>query len=158
MAEKLLLPPSEAGYGASLASAFHYANLNGGRGRRRAKFVGGTHYVSVTWVLDEWQYDYWMAFWRISTAEGVLPFLADLIVDNAAIAEYEVGAMPDSLRLSVRGESRVVQLDVEAVPVVDADFDAANLLHYGLYGDDAPDVLARLAVFANEDIPGALAP
>jgi len=149
--------PQEAGYSATGGARFHYADLDGGRGRRRRRFIGTTNRVSVTFLFDTTEYGYWEAFRRTAISEGSLPFLLDLILDTPDPVTYEVALMPDSVQMQPNGDARIVQMELEVKPLpVDTEFDLATLAAFEAGGDLYPDLLARLAVFVNEDAPAAI--
>lgn len=154
---KLALMPDEPSYSGAIGTGFYYNALGGGSGRRRRKFIGTVHTFSLTFTLSGVAYDYWWAFYGTVIAEGSLPFLIDLIVDEAEPATYQASMLPDTHQISgVAGEARVVTFEVEVVPTIrDADYDNALVLLYGQYGEEGPGFLAALEQLVNVRMPDA---
>lgn len=149
---KLVLPPSQPGYGVGLGTDTLTAALSAGPSRTRRDFIGAVAEASVSWALDDAQYDYMMSFYRVvGCAE---PWLLDMILDTYALAEYEVKFVAGSFRLSdTRGLRQIVEARLEVKPLVsDPEFDEAVLDIYELYGDDASAVFDELEKLVNESL------
>lgn len=150
---KLMLPPSETGYAATPGVTFKQAQLGGGRSRFRLDTAGSPASVTVQWNCSPFQWQYLQAFVRSAIATGALDFLCDLIFDDALPAEYQVHLLPGTFGLSgVKGLMYTARAQVELIPrVTDPIADATVIGLYDAYGEDAADVLKRLAKLVNED-------
>jgi hypothetical protein len=153
---RLELPPAQAGYAVDPQSDTIGARMGAGPARFRRDQIGGVSLVSAQWRCSRLQFEVFEAFFR-TTAPASMPFLVDLIIDYADPAEYEARLIPGSKRVSgVPGNARIVEAQLEVRPVAaDAEVDAALVMLYGLYGDDAPGILNLLHELANETMPAA---
>jgi hypothetical protein len=152
---KLLLPPSQAGYGVDFGSSSLYVELSGGPGASRRDFLGNVSRVSVSWSLPSEEADYLLSFRRAATNYESEPFLIDLCIDSADLKEYEAKFIPGTFRLTgYRGNERSYSAELEVKPTSsDADYDAALVLMYDSYGNESNLVLSLLAELVNEDLP-----
>lgn len=118
---KLLLRPSKTAYSAGISSPVAATAIEGGPPRFRADFVGTPHMVSVRFQLGPDEFDYLMAFYRTSIAQGSLPFYVDLILASHDIASYLCQIQPNTFRISgTEGLTYYVTMTLIAqVPVVD---------------------------------------
>lgn len=149
---KLALVPSQAGYSAAAPDDSVYVKLDGGLGKIRLDQVGGSATVSVTWVLDDAQYQYFTAFWRVA-GNGTSRFLIDLILGEPLLREHVALFVPGTLSLEgTTGHSYRVRAELEVEP---AEYDAALdewILESYEDGGAMSALLARLAVLVNEDL------
>ncbi|MCK4089655.1 hypothetical protein HCY66_06090 [Acinetobacter radioresistens] len=96
---KLKLNPEQNGYAVTLGDDVVRQQLNGGRGRYYIDVKRNTDTVQASWALDKAEYNKMMAFWRVYQSEPA-PFLTDLIIDNAALAEYQVNFIPQTFTVN----------------------------------------------------------
>ena len=121
--------------------------------------MNATSIVNVTWTFTRSQFEYFRAFYKGSTVSGALPFLIDLVLDEAfALTEHQANFIPKKVRTSrVRGHSYQVTADLEVKPFAYADgyYDAIVFL-YEEFGDDAAGAASlfnQLEQFVNVDLP-----
>lgn len=152
---KLLLPPSQAGYGVDYGQASLYVELSGGPGASRRDFLGNVARVSASWSLPPEEANYLLAFRRSSVNYESEPFLIDLCIDGADLREYQAKFIPGSFRLvGYRGNERSYTAELEVKPVrEDADYDAGLVLMFENYGDEGALILNLLEELVNEDLP-----
>ncbi len=156
--EKLNIPVPQEGYSIDDGQAVLMAKLNSGPSRFRLDMLGAPLVISISLMLEPYQYQYWRAFYRSTITRGSLPFLLDLVVEDQAVDEYQVQIMPGTLRTSIRGTVHIVEFQVEAKTAQDdPEEDATILMLYDLYGVEAADILNLLAKLANVDLPHGLA-
>ena len=70
----LKLTPDSSSYNLNQGSEYARTQLDGGEGRYRADKSGSAVTVPCTFTCDKLQYEYLMAFYRIVTKKGTLPF------------------------------------------------------------------------------------
>lgn len=153
---KLSLSPDQAGYTTADADdAVLRAKVSAGPARQRLDMLGAPSMVGVGFSLNRNQFQYWRSFFRTTIAEGSLPFLIDLILDQPDPVEHEARIIPGSVRLSALSGLRYsVAVTMEVKPVgQDSDFDATLVWLYEAYGDDISLTLAALAALVNEHLP-----
>lgn len=152
---KLALIPAQDGYGADDADdAVLRAKLSAGPSRTRLDMLGAPSQVTATLQLDDGEYQYWRAFFRTVIAEGALPFLMDLLLDQPSLTEHEVKLAAAPRLSGQKGLLYVVQLRLEVKPLpADNDADAALAMLYAEYGMDASVILADLEHLVNVDLP-----
>lgn len=148
---KMLLTPAYSGFSASPAADTLQAQLDGGPSRFRLNQTGAAVTVQVQWGLTRNGFNYLEAFFRL--LPGSMPFLIDLIIDNADLTEYTARLVPGSKQLAgVQGLQRIVTAQLEVKPTrSDPAVDAAIVALYGAYGEAGRSVLDRLAQLVNED-------
>lgn len=78
----LYLCPKLDGYQSKIGSDVSITAMSSGRPRRRRAQIGATHTASVSFTLNSIEYDYIMAFWRLTRAE---PFGCQGVVTGAAM-------------------------------------------------------------------------
>ncbi|WP_156523234.1 hypothetical protein [Bordetella ansorpii] len=158
---KIPFQPLKAGYGGEPAFGVSRIELAGGPGRYRATPEPQEHMLTASWLLQEHEYSAFMGFVRSVARTGGAPFLADLIIDDAAVREYAARIVPGTLRLvSIAGNVYTVsaQLEVESLPEVrdpSTDYWASVILFLAVYGSVAAarEVWDLLAKLVNEDLP-----
>jgi hypothetical protein len=150
---KLMLEAAQAGYSGTPGVTFKQAQLGGGRSRFRLDSGAATATVSVQWDCSPIQWQYLQAFVRSAIATGALDFLCDLLFDDASVDEYQVHLLPGTFALTgVRGMLHTARAQVELIPKpVNTTADLAVIDLYGAYGEEASNVLKRLAKLVNED-------
>lgn len=155
--DKLKIPPQQSGYGVKYASGIINQKLDGGASRQRADVLGGSNTVSVSWVVNFAQFQYLQAFYRIQVSKAGTPFLADLIIDNGQVEEYQCFIVPNSWTFgSTKGLSINVSATLEVfAKTADLEFDQTVIDTYD--GDNDPsEVFILLGKLANEDLPDNL--
>ena len=117
---KLILAPEQRGYSLQEGSSgIVSAILDGGASFYREGYEGTVVRLSLSWVCDGAEYRYMRAFHRVGTAEGALPFLIDLFVDDMDLTQHIARFVPGSWTLdSVEGEAFNVRASIEAQPGV----------------------------------------
>lgn len=112
---KLKLNPEQNGYAVTLGDDVVRQQLNGGRGRYYIDVKRNTDTVLASWALDKAEYNKMMAFWRVYQSEPA-PFLTDLIIDNAALAEYQVNFIPQTFTVNeISGNLHRISAQLEVV-------------------------------------------
>ncbi len=112
---KLKLNPEQSGYAVTLGDDVVRQQLNGGRGRYYIDVKRNTDTVLASWALDKAEYNKMMAFWRVYQSEPA-PFLTDLIIDNAALAEYQVNFIPQTFTVNeISGNLHRISAQLEVV-------------------------------------------
>lgn len=158
---KLYLPPDQAGYSAKPGLEVLSAQLDGGAPRYRRDVIGATARVTLQWTLVASALQYLQAFYRTGVSRGADWFLIDLILDGAAMAEYQAHFVPGSFEIKSRqGRGFVVGAELDVVPcAADEAFDEAiiGLFEAGGYGRAGmPDLLEQLGELVNENLPDYL--
>jgi hypothetical protein len=155
---KLVLTPSEAGYSATPGSDVLSVQLSGGPSRTRLDFVGSVATVNVSWNIPVDAFNYLQAFYRTGAQQGGEPFLIDLILDGAALVEYEAKFIPESYQVvGVQGLTTMVTAQLEVKPAaVDAAYDEALMDAYEAYGDQVGTALDALAYLVNVVAPATI--
>lgn len=120
---KLKLNPEQSGYAVTFGDDVVRQQLDGGRGRYYIDVKRNTDTVQASWSLDKAEYNKMMAFWRVYQNEPA-PFLADLVIDSAALAEYQVNFIPQTFTVNeVNGNLYRISAQLE---VIKRDNDLAN--------------------------------
>lgn len=157
---KLLVPPSQAGYGAQFGEESLYVALSGGPGAFRRDFVGAVARVSVSWSVPPQEAQYLLAFYRYASAHASEPFLIDLALDSPDLLEYTAKIIPGSFALTgYRGNERTYTAELEVKPQTeDAALDISILDTYEAFGGESGVALAysELEALVNENLAGAL--
>lgn len=156
--QKLSITPDEAGYSAATGEETLRVQLDGGAGRYRRDILGASSSVEVQWTIGPTEYAYLKTFSRVATAQGALPFLIDLILDEPFPVEHEARIIPGSFSLaSVQGMTYTVRASLEVTPnAPDDEYDEGLLLIVGEYGEDAGLILLSFEEIANVDMPRSL--
>jgi hypothetical protein len=119
---KFLIPPNSSSYGHQQNAESLYAELDGGAPKVRRDIIGAAFNLNVTWLLDQEQYTYARAFYRTATNHGSEPFLIDLILESAALEEYEALFVPGSWQLTEQsGHAYTVSAQLWVTPPVNPD-------------------------------------
>lgn len=122
---KCLIPAEQDNYSAMpSATAAIAIELDGGAPRVRRDKLGSAYTITVQWSVGPDDFNYLMAFWRTGTAEGSLPFLIDLLIDEAETGEYQATFVPGTFKLySKSGLTYVLQASLSVIPnaIVEAD-------------------------------------
>jgi hypothetical protein len=154
--DKLLLTPTQAGYGVTHAENTIATRLSGGLSKVRLDQVGGASSVNVSWTLTGHEYQYLMAFYRTTIQHGSLKFLCDLILGSAELQEHTCLFLPGTLTLSSQqGDAYVVRAQLEVEPTeVDEEFDQAIVDLFQEYqpAEAGHELLEQLEQLANEDL------
>jgi hypothetical protein len=111
---KLLVQPEASSYSISFGEEVLRVELDGGRGRYRKDILNSSKRITVTFILDVTEYEYFMAFYRTEAQSGAEPFEMDLVVDSGETAECTVHIIPKTLTLENQsGLSYTVSCDLE---------------------------------------------
>lgn len=151
---KMILAPAQAGYSVEPQADTLRASMGPGPSRFRRDMIGAVSAVSVQWRANRGEFEYLEAFFR-TAVPGSLPFLIDLLIDEADLLEYQARLIPGSKRLSaMQGNLRVVDAVLEVRPLpADPVYDAALVELFELYGDDLDGMLAALDELVNTYMP-----
>lgn len=111
---KLARKPDSTSYSFKDRAEVVNTGLDGGLGRNRRDLIGVHPIVDVTWVVPPSWYSYICAFFRANARNGGEAFQLDLILETAAITEYDVKLVPGSFRLTnKKADSYTVTAQVE---------------------------------------------
>lgn len=91
--------------------------LDGGPSRKRLDFLGGTHTITPTWILDKGNYTAFMAFFRERVQYGSRLFRMNLLSDFAFVMPHlctPIGGLPKLAQQS--GDAYFVSGAFEVVP------------------------------------------
>lgn len=155
---KFLLPPNESSYSVTDGQESIATKLDGGASRFRKDILDSTSTVKATWLLTPAKFEYFRAFYKTATKSASLPFLIDLILDDAdGLVEYTAYFTPGSMKLSgVAGLSYTIESDMEVIPKpADDDYNELLIAMYEQYGEDRQgfiDMLDALEQLANYDL------
>ena len=155
---KLTISPENTAYSFIDGSEVNSVSLEGGSSRYRRDIVGATSTVTVSWIFNAIEYDYFRAFYRGVSAKGSKPFLIDLILDDSELIEHEVHFIVNSVNLvSQQGNSYSVTAQLEVKPkTYDEDDDVVFVDLYNSYGEDMNDVIQQLEILTNKELPAHL--
>lgn len=115
MPTKFIIPPTQASYRVRDGQAAISVQLEGGAARYRKDVQNPSYAVDCSWVFTDVDYQYFRAFYNTETAQGALPFLIDLLIEEDGLVEHEAYFVPTSVRLSMANPSAFsvsAQLDV----------------------------------------------
>ena len=145
----LPLLPDKSSYSYQKTSGVITIALDGGKSRSRLDQFGGTSVVSCEWVLDKFEFDFFMAFYVAVAGKGTTTFQTALILDTPDAQHYDCTFVPDTLRSSSPGsESFFVSAELEVSPLVEQTaLDA--LFKRRQAGLPAPDYFERYYNFEN---------
>lgn len=150
---KLALDIDETQYSVKPGNEVEEVRVEAGTAWRRKDFAGAPNQVALRLVMRAFAYNYFMAFWRTTLDRGLKPFLIDLIIDDAGMAEYQAVFVADSVGFSRSGDAHFVTgtLEVKRRPDETVN-DSSIVALYDEYGDYTTDLFERLARFANVDL------
>lgn len=152
---KLVYCVQQSGYTVDFGTNVIVQELEGGPSRYRVDSKNNVHYINSTWVVGKKGYQYMMAFFNVWQRNPSQPFLANLIIDDAELDEYECFFRNGGFRLdSKNGLIYAVSatLGVTAKPRNDATDDAIVMLG----NSNASDIFDPLEKLVNEDLSNAL--
>lgn len=150
--------PDSAGYSASDPSEVIQVQLDGGSARYRRDKFDSSSAVSVTWTFNQGEYRYFRAFYRALLGRGALPFLIDLVIDQAELQEYTAHFVPGSVALTQQsGLTYVVKadLEVDSLPI-DDEAEAYLVYMVNEFGDDWQLDEDDLNTLVNLELPEVL--
>jgi hypothetical protein len=134
---KLIRPPDKASYSVDFGQETVRQQLDGGAGRYRKDIAHSSSVVGCQWQLNQNDYDYFMAFYRLQTRQAALPFTIDLIIDGEELVERTVHFIPGTVRLvSQSGMQYVVGANLEVHAVVDPDQDTDDEAIIDAYNEE----------------------
>jgi len=161
MPTKFVIPPNQNSYRVKDGETTIAVKLDGGASRYRRDILNAYYTVDCEWRLSQDDYQYFRAFYNTETTSGSLPFLIDLITDEADLTEHEAQFIPDTIQLSVyNGAYFTVRAQLEVKPIPrDATLDATLVMLFSEYGGDveARGMLDQLEQLTNVDFAESLA-
>lgn len=130
------LVPNQEDYSVSYGNEVISTKLDGGASRYRRDIIGAASTVTVSWQLDDEDYQYLNAFYRSETENGSQPFLISLILDDALPTQRTAYFVPGSKTLNeVSGLTYYVSAELEVMPVqANSDYDIAIVMLRDNYG------------------------
>jgi hypothetical protein len=126
-------------------------SLAGGASRQRLDRLGTPSIVSVSWMADEYGYQYLTAFFNTAVKQGSLTFLCDLVLDKPYLTEHVCRYVPGTFSL----DSTIAfvfncSAQFEVLPqAIDSDFDTDYIAAYELYGSNMDIIFNLLNELAN---------
>ena len=148
--EKLLLIPEQSSYRYGPDNSVITTTLDGGYSKSRTDLVNNASIVSCSWLLKDYHYQYFRAFFKAATDKGVFPFLIDLILDQPYLEEYEAKFIPESVQMDTpQGLMYTVTADLEVIPIADIEF-AQGIVD--AYTPGGYDYLYNLEQLVNVDL------
>lgn len=148
----MVTPPDSTGYVVQYPNeTVSSGRLEGGASRNRKDVIGATGQVDVQWTCGPARFNYIEAFYRTAIEAGSDSFYIDLIYGDADVETHLVKFVPGTYQLaSQMGLTYVLKGSLEVYPLdVNTSNDQTTIALYTAYGDNAGDVLARLATFVN---------
>lgn len=154
--QKLLYPPDQESYSVTDGTTVVATALDGGSSRYRADLLDAAAIVTVQWTLGPADFQFFKAFFRTALANGALPFLIDLYMDNAELTEHEVHIVPGTFKLaSQQGNTFIITCNLEAIPNnTDATLNYYIILLTSIYGPNVTTALNLFQQIANFDLTG----
>ncbi len=148
--KKLLLTPERNSYSYDVPTNVISVQLAGGGPRMRVDQLGMTTRINLSFNLQTSEYDYLRAFYRLTIAEGGLPFYMDLILDTHDVKQYKCAFVPGTLKLaSQSGLAYFVNATVEVWPLPDDNLQL-TLDQLAAYNEWGPDWQAKLFSFDDD--------
>lgn len=143
---KLSLKPDNSAYSVVDGKSVIATQLDGGAMRYRRNIVGATSKVSCTWIIGPQDYKYLRAFYRSIVANGALPFMVDLLLDEPALVEHKAYFVPDTMTLnSQKGLQYNVSATLEVFPnEYDSEADSIFAVMYGEFGPNYESIFPPL--------------
>lgn len=113
----LTLPPVSSGYAFTDVAQAVMTELEGGLSRVRRDQLGVSNIVNVQWQCKPADYLYLRNFYNSWVTQPQESFTMDLLIDTAAMVEYNCKFVPGSMRLtSVQGHRAIVTAQIETIP------------------------------------------
>lgn len=155
---KLIIAPTSPAYRVKRGDENITTKLSGGFSRSRRDQLGAGMNVAVSWMVNADGFQYLTAFYNTITKVGSLPFLMDLMIDTAPLAEHECKFVPGSFGLEqTSGDTHIFSAQLEVKPLIPNEAaDTAYVDMYELYGTELDTVLAGLDHLANTVFPATL--
>lgn len=156
---KLALKPQQGTYKERPGTETWRIDLDGGRGRYRRDIIGASSRVTVSFPLDQFEFEYFNRFYNSVAKNCSLPFLIDLVLDDVVPSEYVAYFIPGTLEKSIAGgPNHVAVVDLEVIPNAnDEIFDTTFVLLYNEFGAEGiVPALDLLAEIVNVDLPEAM--
>lgn len=153
---KLSIPPDQSGYAMTAGSGVLRVELDGGLGRYRRDILNQASLVDCSWTVNQAEYNYLMAFFRVNEKNGGDGFNIDLILDSQEPTEYVAHIIPGSWRLTGQkgtGYTVTAQLEVEAAEH-DYEYDQGiiDIYEYGS-SEKAIIMINLLHKLVHKDLP-----
>ncbi len=146
---KLSLVPDNSSYSVTDGKSVIATQLDGGAMRYRRNVLGATSSVSCTWIIGPDDYRYLRSFYRSVVANGALPFMVDLLLDEPALIEHKAYFVPDTITLnSQKGLQYNVSAKLEVFP---NEYDVeADMIFAVLYGELGPDYMSLFPLLESD--------
>lgn len=144
--DKLLLDIPGEGYAVSRPDNEVISNkLDGGFSETGLDVEGGALLVTVAWVLEETEWQYFEAFFRNKIGYGSEPFLVDLVIDGSPSTEYTAKFDASVKRqVTTNGPIRMVQAQLEALPAEVDDLADSSIIDVFEASGGQPDLYLNL--------------
>lgn len=136
---KFSIQPDYSNYTSQDGKESISTQLDGGAGRYRQDVLNASYNVTVSWTFTRAKYLYFRSFYKAAVERGSLPFLIDLLIDEATeLMEYTAYFVPGSVRLSqLQGHMFKVDAQLEVIPHDYGDgYFNGNILLYAMFGED----------------------
>jgi hypothetical protein len=125
--------------------------LNGGMSKSRRDLIGSTSVVSCQWFLDNEEFEYFMAFYKVIAQEGARAFKADLLLDKPTVQEFDCKFIPDTLQsIAPSALSFNVSAELEVTPIEDTEKDLIWFM-YNANPVEFESLLDKIASTVNTD-------
>lgn len=120
--EKLTLVPEQSGYKYNINHDVISIQLEGGLSRRRRDKANSASIIECEWVLQDFEYQYFMSFFHSAAKRGSSPFLIDLLLEQPYLEEQTCTFVEETLEVTNKGLAFFVKADLESVPAQDDNF------------------------------------
>lgn len=157
MTDKCPFVPAYDGYAAQDGLSIEETMLKGGAPRQRADVIGAWALVNVQWKLKPFRYEVLRAFFVTVSQGGAVPFLIDLKLDQATLAEYTARFKAGTFKLDgINGDAHFCSAQLWVEPQIDDDYNENLVSAYYAFGDDAQSLMDQLDIIVNDDLPEAV--
>ncbi len=144
-----LLVPSQTGYNLQNAYGVSVSTVTGGFSRTASDHMGGPSIIQAQYTLRTAEaLQFFQDFYYGTLLEGVLTFRASLPTNNAQLEEVACKIVGPVSFPEFTGFNAVVQLNLEALPIIDFELARQRADLRSVYGTDLNllvDDIARLA-------------
>lgn len=155
--QKLNLLPDRSGYSVQDGEEVISVKLDGGLSKYRRDVLNSSSSLTVQFTLTASGYRYLRDFYRVITEKGALPFLIDLIIDEAELTEHTAYFVPGTMKLqSQSGLQYVVSTQLEVQPLALTGYENEYIYIYQEFGENWEFWLNYLQTIVNEDWPEVL--
>lgn len=127
----MALTPSSDGYGVERGETVIRSRDGQGPGRFRLDYPNTGSLLAIVWHVGPADYEYLLAFYFSTIAEGALPFRIEAVHDHPDARQLKAMLVPGSFSLEgVRGLRYTIRAQVEVVPIASPDEDEITLMNY----------------------------